>query len=88
MQKEKGYSMGEKKTCKLCGKEFVAKTKNRIYCSEQCAIKVRNQKASDWRKKKADKKSTDLNQYAYDALQAGMSYGNYVAMKERGARHE
>lgn len=72
--------------CKICGKEFTAKTKRRQLCGKECVrINAKNnfknleERRKEERKQKKEKKST-ITEIAVKAKQAGMSYGQYTAL--------
>lgn len=39
------------KICKICGKEFIANPKNKIYCSKPCAKEGQNNCRREWVRK-------------------------------------
>ena len=41
-------------TCKLCGKTFVRRHANALYCSAECKIEAEKKRQRDWYGKKAD----------------------------------
>ena len=78
------------KECKLCGNVYLAQSINTRYCSvcRKIVDKIQ-QDASNQRRKenrerqkteKAEKANVSLEQVLAKARQAGMSYGQYVAM--------
>ena len=81
--------------CPVCGKEFErgAKQAGRKYCSKEC-YKLANRPSN--RPKQQIQPFTlpkrvyrnKLHRLAGEALEHGLSYGQYVAMLERGARYE
>ena len=75
-------------SCPVCGKLFVSESNRRIYCSKTCRDEsYRKTVSSDKKnsgKKGRKKKVRSLSEIATEARNAGMSYGKYVAMMERG----
>jgi len=84
--------MEKTRTCPVCGKEFIIKGK-RKYCSEECSEKVCSQRKKTWGKEYyrkpgrinakqegAQKRESSLQELARKAREAGMTYGQYVAM--------
>lgn len=79
------------RTCPICGREFV--TERRRYCSESCSREARieyQKKANREMSRKPrpvsavprvkPKKASSLQELARKAREAGMSYGQYVAL--------
>lgn len=71
--------------CKVCGKEFVTRTKIKQLCSEECAkINAKNnfKNFEERRKEERQKKDkgTTLTEMAVKAKELGMTYGQYSAM--------
>jgi hypothetical protein len=76
-----------KRDCKICGKEFVTTHNRTLCCSDKCSSvsKYRNnllRKSKKDAMRKADKKRAELATINARAKEAGMSYGQYVAMME------
>lgn len=90
-------SYGETAKCVVCGKEFERKGRQ-IYCSRECSRVKINERArlfsreAEQRKKEEcirkrnikKSKANVINEIAKAAREAGMSYGQYVAMQETG----
>lgn len=83
------YPLKYKVTCKICGKEFIAKSTRKKLCSAVCQresalIVSRNYHKRERAKKanamKAKKSKETIVDIAVKAKQAGMSYGQYSAM--------
>ena len=77
--------MREIRKCKICGREFIAKRKNQIYCDKSCtakagvlATKERRKAKAAAEKSKPKRSISDINE---EARAAGMTYGQYVAMQ-------
>ena len=66
-----------KKTCKTCGKEFLA-ARNKQYCCIECRPRT-NKTYTRYKKYKPKKNS--LNDVAKEAHGKGMTYGQYVAQQ-------
>ena len=84
--------MAKIKTCPICGREFVAE--RRRYCSEGCSreARIENQKRANREMSRKPrpvsavprgkpKKENSLQEIARKAREAGMTYGQYVALK-------
>lgn len=95
--------MKKTRTCPICGREFV--TERRRYCSESCSreARIENQKRANREMSRKPRmispaprekpcKENSLQELARKAREAGMSYGQYVALgcerRERNARHK
>ena len=74
--------------CDSCGKEFVPKSGNQIYCSKRCGIKKardegrRLDKKPAEKEKKAVNKTENMREIARidrSAREKGLSYGRYIA---------
>ena len=77
--------IGETRRCKTCGAEFVSAAANQKYCCHECKDLEIKANRNEIRKIAARRRKVDsctLNRIAREALEAGMSYGQYVAMKE------
>lgn len=76
----------------MCGKEFVTTTANKLLCSKECqeesnriANRIHYHKVKAERKKKKEKiNNKSVVDIAHEARKAGMSYGQYVSMREIG----
>lgn len=70
------------KKCDYCKKDFYAANHNKKYCSKECmkaAQKERDKARYEEKKKELERPTlTEINRRAREA---GMSYGQYVAMK-------
>ena len=57
--------MEQMKTCPVCGSEFESKSKNRMYCSDECRRRVKRDKEQDKRRKRrqltGDQRGKDLS---------------------------
>lgn len=77
------------KTCPICGKSF--KSSYRKYCSDECSKqgqKVNQFKLHETKRKIQEKnglRKNALRDTAREAREAGMSYGQYVAIQNRDA---
>lgn len=77
------------KKCTICGKEFT--NSYRKYCSDKCSKEGQRIKALNLfeTKRKLDEKNglkkTALRDTARAAREAGMSYGQYVALQNQSA---
>ena len=79
------------KLCGICGKEFEVKAKNQRYCCCECkskATKIAQAKGREKTREAKKKKTEKLSVTEIDKLAkaAGMSYGKYISMTERGDR--
>ena len=85
--------MGKISVCQVCGKEFEITGSRRKYCSKKCSekgyridqnrrSKERNQREREKRQRTAGrtKKLSPLDEVARKAREAGMTYGQYVAL--------
>jgi len=56
------------KKCKICGKNFVAKVHNKLFCSKKCRYEAYKDKASEnrksWRKRNLDRERERWREYA------------------------
>ena len=76
--------MAELKTlvCSYCGNSFKQLTYKQIYCNSDCRNGVNNKKRRDRRAGTRKKKGiSELHRLARESREAGMTYGQYVAMK-------
>lgn len=83
--------------CPACGTLY-APYINKMYCSKECQWKTARERKRERRKlgvhyeppvKKEKKRPNDkLTQMANEAAALGLTYGQYAAMKERGAVYE
>lgn len=84
--------MAEIRTCPICGREFV--TERRRYCSESCSREARGKQQKTYNREMSrkpeqvstkprvkSKKENSLQELARKAREAGMSYGQYVALE-------
>ena len=73
--------------CKWCKKEFIPLRHTQTYCSVECrTISTRERDRERERKVREEKrmgknKKSMLRELAIEARKAGMTYGQYVAMK-------
>lgn len=85
-------NMEKVKTCPICGREFV--TERRRYCSESCSREARiedqkrrnrelNRKPrpASVKPRVRPKEESSLQELARKAREAGMTYGQYVALE-------
>lgn len=79
--------------CRICGEFFNAKNGNARYCSKQCKNKAKLNALHERKlglgvssKKEAKKVNKELVDISVKARELGMSYGQYVAMMEMGAK--
>ena len=81
----------QKRKCVICGKSFGSERYNAKYCSETCKDKgrqaitkenerIKRERATKARKARKNSQKQLINISA-EAKKAGMSYGQYVAMK-------
>ena len=81
--------MEEIRTCPVCGMEFTDRT--RKYCSPKCSkegyrrrqlkySKERQEKENQLRRTEKPKEKSQLERLAKEAREAGMTYGQYVAL--------
>lgn len=76
-------------TCKHCGTLFVSSSSNTKYCSQICRTKANEARMRAERQEKYErrhKESKELDRVAAEANAAGLSYGKYVAMMDKGER--
>ena len=72
--------------CSYCGKEFLATTGNRKYCSDEC----RRAAIAECKRKRGQKEEAKengvaaLNRLAREAVEHHMSYGKYIEWLENG----
>lgn len=90
--------MTQEKNCLVCGKRFMAKRIDQVYCGANCRKIAFKKYRKEWgeetrareRELKAEKmkkpKINSVAEIAVEARKAGMSYGQYVAMKQYGMR--
>ena len=80
-------------SCIICGKKFVQKKVTHLTCSDECrkihnkrhdAEKRRERKKLKSAEKAAAKKKVPLDKVNEAAREAHMSYGQYVAMQQKG----
>ena len=89
--KRTGKKLGNKKKCKVCGREFTINAGNQMYCSvkcreKQCRIrhtdryqKIKAKRAEENKKKKAKKMHLgELAAFNDKAKQMGLTYGQYM----------
>lgn len=81
------------KTCPTCGTIFRPTQQNRYYCSKECAQEGASRRSlaktySPRAGVTVYRPENELHRLAVEARQHGLSYGQYVAMKEKGARYE
>lgn len=69
--------------CKRCGKPFIPETYCQKYCEKACQLEANREQTKERmrRLKECNRKKTSLKQLTVEARKAGMSYGQYVAMK-------
>ena len=91
---------GEIIRCSVCNKLFTTTSYNQSYCSSQCRTKMRN----DMFKKEFGRQDIngkpskikpvhrsnqeEISRLNFEGFLLGLSYGQYVAMTEYGARYE
>ena len=85
------------KKCEVCGKEFESKSKGVKFCGRDCK-NTNNRMKYHARKnglmppaeprKKRPKPNQELVRLSIEAREHRLTYGQYVAMLERGARYE
>lgn len=74
--------------CKICGKPFLTRYKQAIYCDDKCREEAARRRdaarsrAGRWKKHKADYMS--IYDIIRKATQLGMSYGEFVSMRSIG----
>lgn len=82
--------------CPICGTEFETNKHTRKYCSQEC-LKIVCRRRDDERRRKIrehkkelllGKQNNGIVHMAVEARKAGLSYGQYVAREEYGARYE
>lgn len=95
--------MEEIRTCPICGREFTDRT--RKYCSPKCSKegyrrrqanysikRYHTEKEKQLKESRGPRKESPLQEMARRAREAGMSYGQYVALGYAGriqnARHK
>lgn len=81
----------EQKICEICGKEFTPRHHRQLYCTKECANESEKQnKIIRKRRPKVvyEKKNQELVEMTVKARELGMTYGQYVAMIEGGAKYE
>ena len=83
--------MEKVRICPVCGREVT--DRNRKYCCEECSKKgyIRNQiRLKEEKEKRAgrQKRESSLQELARKAREAGMTYGQYVAMDYARIRRE
>lgn len=66
----------EYRVCSRCGKQFIPDGRHRTICSERC-------KRSRGKQQPEKNPNADLIQLAVEARAAGMTYGEYVARREK-----
>lgn len=84
--------MEEIRICPVCGKEFIDRT--RKYCSPKCSKegyrrrqlkysidRYHEEKENQLRETKKPKEKSQLERLAREAREAGMTYGQYVALE-------
>ncbi len=84
--------MEEIRTCPVCGREFTDRT--RKYCSPKCSkegyrrrqakysiARYHTEKDKQIKEAKKPKKESPLERLAREAREAGMTYGQYVALE-------
>lgn len=76
----------DKRDCKICGREFIVNN-NRTCCGEECSrinkVKIeRLKKQKRMAVRNVTKKRQEIAAINAKAKEAGMSYGQYVAMME------
>jgi len=77
----------DKRNCKICGREFIATHNRTLCCGEECSRinKVtieRLKKQKRMAVRNVTKKRQEIADINARAKEAGMSYGQYVAMME------
>lgn len=70
--------MDIKAKCVVCGNEFTAGNKKAKYCSRSCQMKLVN---NGYRMPKRKREEKTIEEWNAEARAAGMSYGQYRAMK-------
>lgn len=82
--RSKGIQVIEKE-CLFCGSKFKQMGHSQIYCSPKCGKAMRKSiRKKEPRKPK--QKLSSLREMTIEARKHGMSYGKYVALKERGIK--
>lgn len=95
-----GVKIGTEVKCLICEKKIKAASPTHRFCSSKCQKKhrrkVEKEKAKELDKEaktpkkvyKAKNSNSDLSKLNREAFPLGLSYGQYVAMIECGARYE
>lgn len=79
--------MAEERKCKYCGQLFIPVTHRQFYCNESCRLERNRErsreqgKSNTIQRRKQKAKKAAIRDIAAEAKAAGMSYGQYVAMK-------
>ena len=83
------------RNCKLCGKSFIPKTSHQLFCDISCTKKFHNERQKElYRKAKGNsetqksKVKKTFEDYAREADECGLSYGNYTAQLRLGKTFE
>ena len=81
------------KTCPICGMSFYATKQRQKYCSAECAGQVDYRKGPRPTREPASiadicRPNRVEGKLAAEGHKIGLSYGQYVAMREMGARYE
>lgn len=71
------------KICPVCGNEYEAENKRKVYCSYECKKRAEVGARREAKRRKAEtakvkKRTASLREIAVQAINAGMSYGEYV----------
>lgn len=77
--------------CEICGKTIEIKSYNQRTCGGECSKELRRMEQRKPRKKKIQVKTVKgktLGELAAEAREAGMTYGQYIAITEKGERVE
>ena len=75
------YKSDEIRKCELCGTEFVPRMHHQKYCCNKCQIKAKTQEEAIKTAQRKSPKNISLGITNQLAKNAGMSYGQYQAMK-------
>ncbi len=78
------------KACVICGAE-IESINRRLTCSKECSKMLKAQGANERKKRHrpAGQNMKEIERICVEAKQAGMSYGNYVAIIDKGGKsHE
>ena len=85
--KDTRHEIRYQKKCVVCDKEFGAWKKDQKFCSKTCRQKNAKKYYDVYKNVKVEEKPKNnkvvpLDQIAEEARKAGMTYGQYVAMKK------